>query len=254
MVVTNYSVKGPKNLRIALVADLHDNDDAELLSEIRAASPDLIAAAGDIMNENRDDLAIPEEQKHAVHFLREAAKIAPTFYSLGNNEKVVEDQEEWIHWNRIRETGVILLDNEYVSSDGLWIGGLTSAYSHIWSEQVPPTRRHSPKEHPRPNTDWLWEFEARPGYKILLCHHPEYYPAYLTHTSIDLILSGHAHGGQWRVLGQGLYAPGQGIFPKLTSGVHDGRLVISRGLANTARVPRIHNPKELVLVDVTAAG
>ena len=82
----------------------------------------------------------------------------------------------------------------------------------------------------------------------LLCHHPEYWPRYVRDLPVDLTLSGHAHGGQIRLFGQGLFAPGQGLFPRYTSGVHEGRLVISRGLANTTRIPRLFNPTELVCV------
>ena len=91
-------------------------------------------------------------------------------------------------------------------------------------------------------------FCAAPGYRILLCHHPEYYSKYLRDLDIPLILSGHAHGGQVRIFGHGLYSPGQGVLPKLTSGVKDGRLVISRGLANRQKIPRLFNPPEIVYV------
>ena len=69
---------------------------------------------------------------------------------------------------------------------------------------------------------------------------------------IDLIFSGHCHGGQWRVYSilhreeRGVFAPGQGLFPPLTSGLHDGRLLISRGLSNTTFIPRINNPTEII--------
>ena len=100
-----------------------------------------------------------------------------------------------------------------------------------------------------PQLEWLEDFAARDGYHILLCHHPEYYPRYLKpYDSIDLVLSGHAHGGQWRFFDRGIFAPGQGFFPKLTSGVHQ-RLVISRGLSNTTRFPRLNNPCEIVYID-----
>lgn len=103
-------------------------------------------------------------------------------------------------------------------------------------------------EMPRePAADWLDDFERLPGYKILLSHHPEYYPSHLADRNIDLILSGHAHGGQWRFRGHGLFAPGQGWFPRLTSGAH-GKLVISRGLSNTTMIPRINNPPEVVYI------
>ena len=68
---------------------------------------------------------------------------------------------------------------------------------------------------------------------------------------IDLTVSGHAHGGQWRFLGRGVYAPDQGLFPKYTSGLHENRLVISRGVANSVPlVPRFFNPCEVVTVTV----
>ena len=90
-----------------------------------------------------------------------------------------------------------------------------------------------------------------PGYHLLLCHHPEYFDRYLRDYPIDLTVSGHAHGGQWRVFGRGVYAPDQGLFPKYTSGLHEDRLVISRGVANTVPfAPRLFNPCEVVTVEV----
>ena len=65
---------------------------------------------------------------------------------------------------------------------------------------------------------------------------------------IDLILAGHAHGGQIRLFGHGLYAYGQGLFPKYTKGIYDGKLIVSAGLANTSRFPRINNPPEIVFL------
>ena len=97
----------------------------------------------------------------------------------------------------------------------------------------------------KPDLSWLNAVEALPEYKILLSHHPEYYTAYLQDRKINLILSGHAHGGQIRLFGHGIFAPGQGLLPKYTSGIHPN-LVISRGLSNTALVPRLFNPPELV--------
>jgi len=93
------------------------------------------------------------------------------------------------------------------------------------------------------------------GYKILLCHHPEYYERYIRGLDIDLTLSGHAHGGQIRIFGQGLFAPGQGILPQVTSGLYDGRLIVSRGLCNTAwPIPRLNNETELVMVELMRAS
>ena len=98
-----------------------------------------------------------------------------------------------------------------------------------------------------PDTSWLDDFCSVDAPKVLLCHHPEYYERYLKDRAIDLTVSGHAHGGQWRFFGRGVFAPGQGLFPKYTYGVHDGRFVISTGL-KVSSIPRFFNPPEVVLL------
>lgn len=104
---------------------------------------------------------------------------------------------------------------------------------------------------------WLDTFAQVPRYRILLSHHPEYWcleEPMLSNRDIDLVLSGHAHGGQFRLFGQGFFAPGQGWFPKYTSGIHHGkrgRMIISKGMANTVMVaPRLFNPTEVVYIEV----
>ena len=97
------------------------------------------------------------------------------------------------------------------------------------------------------------DYAAAEGYHILLSHHPEY--ILYVPSSVELMLSGHAHGGQWRVFNPfkrewvGVFSPGQGLWPKYTKGVYDGRLVISAGLSNTASVPRFFNPTQLVYIE-----
>ena len=68
-------------------------------------------------------------------------------------------------------------------------------------------------------------------------------------TGRELVLSGHAHGGQWQFFGHGVWAPGQGWWPRYTKGVYVGRLVVSAGLSNTTWVPRICNPTEVVYIE-----
>ena len=106
---------------------------------------------------------------------------------------------------------------------------------------------------------WLDDFEQTDGYRILLCHHPEYWSQrepMLKDRRIDLVLSGHAHGGQWQLMGRGVFAPGQGLLPKYTGGMHQGQygsMIISRGLSNPYRyAPRFGNPCEVVYVQFTA--
>ncbi|MBQ9157217.1 MAG: metallophosphoesterase [Eubacterium sp.] len=170
-----------------------------------------------------------------------------------------------IHTAKTNCTEQKLIRSDQETSANLIIGGLSSASYmayKIYCQSLdkkstgnkdnlyPPIyRKSSVIIDKKPDVTWLDRFCAEPAYKILLCHHPEYYPSYLRERDIDLILSGHAHGGQIRIFGQGLFAPGQGLLPKLTSGVIDHRLVISRGLANNTIVPRLFNPEEIVYID-----
>ena len=94
-------------------------------------------------------------------------------------------------------------------------------------------------------------FAEKDGYKILLCHYPHYYERCLKDVPVDLVLSGHAHGGQWRIFGRGVYAPHQGLFPKYTSGIHSGNHIISRGVVNNAKpIPRFFNPCEVIEIKI----
>ncbi|MBQ7334855.1 MAG: VanZ family protein [Clostridia bacterium] len=241
--LTNYFLKTEKatpKLRIAVAADLHGNDHTACLRLLHDASPDLILIPGDLM----EDGELENESASGYTFLRECAAIAPTYYSLGNHEIACYHKgNPWRHptpilpsaevRKRIAHTGAVLLDNESVMHGELCICGLTSGINRDKNE---------------PNTEALTRFASLPGFRILLCHHPEYFMPYIRKTDIELTVSGHAHGGHWRVFGRGVYAPGQGLFPKYTAGVWENRLVISRGLGNHTRIPRICNTPELVMV------
>ena len=103
---------------------------------------------------------------------------------------------------------------------------------------------------------WLYDFcEVNPPTSFKYIHstykdNPFLNDEYIRELDIDLTLSGHAHGGQWRVFGRGVFAPGQGILPKYTSGMHENRFIVSRGLANNAFVPRLFNSTELIFIEV----
>ncbi len=242
------SVRG---VRLAVIADLHSTRGRTADSAIeilKAQKPDYILAAGDIF-ERLDGRSI-SGMEAGLELLRASAAIAPTFYSIGNHENGGTASWNKLKWfviryitphydslvlEKIKATGAHLLDDEYTSLNGIYFGGLSSGMIN---------EKHAP------HTEWLDGFCAEKGAKILLCHHPEYYKKYLRARDIDLIVSGHAHGGQWRFFGRGVFAPGQGLFPRYTSGVHDGRLVISRGLKPSGTIPRIFNKPEVVIIDL----
>lgn len=239
MRITEYKIKYPlaDTLKVAFVADTHDKPYDKIVDEIARRCVDAILITGDIIY-GHDDVV-----KRGFGMLSELASAAPTFMSLGNHEggavKIVRE--------KCIEAGVKLLEDEYTEFRGIKIGGLTSG----WIVDGIGIDECHWKKTPEPNLQWLRSFASEDGFKLLLNHHPEYYAEYIKALDIDLILSGHAHGGQCRIFGRGLFAPGQGFFPEYTSGVYDGRLIVSRGLANNAPpIPRLFNSKELIFIDL----
>ena len=257
------SVKGSvlKPYTLALLSDIHNSTQCDVLMCLSSNSPDLITITGDILYAGGKSRSIydydPKSGQHlrnaknALAFLQEAIKISPVIFSAGNHELYLDDEDKAL----LSDIGVCFLEDEYQRIGDLVFGGLSSPYSIFAGTGV----SHSKEEHRRRwkmvyenvNTEWLDNFEREDGYKILLCHHPEFYePLLKDRKGIDLILSGHAHGGQIRLFGRGMFAYGQGFFPKYTSGMYDNKLIVSRGLSNTSRLPRIFNSTELVYVNL----
>jgi len=219
--------------RIALVADLHNGDPAPLYDALTAATPGLICISGDLYEGPPRRRAFAFDR--AMECLRFCAAMAPTFYAPGNHDMTKAPGLAEL----LCECGIPYLRDCFVSHEDLLIGGLSSAYY---------------QSDPTPDMAFAARFAREEGYKILLCHHPEYYRRYLRPAGLadafDLILSGHNHGGQWAIGSHGLYVPGQGLFPPHCAGMFDGRLIVSRGVCNNVPVPRIGTPPELVLIDL----
>ncbi len=220
----HYAVRHPRipeRMTIAVAPDLHAEAFGDVMEDFRAC--DAILVPGDLVNRHRDTY------DEGIRFLTEAPLAAPVFYSIGNHERKCAFREDWIR--RVQESDVCLLDDESTLFRGIRIGGLSS--------------------HPNCEADtvFLREFENCPEFRILMCHHPEMWRKSVAGRDIDLTLCGHAHGGQIQFFGQGIYAPGQGFFPKLTHGVHgEGKMIISRGMSNGTHFPRFNNPCELILL------
>ena len=237
--------KFQRPMRVALVSDLHDNPYGKVVEALRQSAPDMILIPGDLT----DDEHINQGAEATLAFLRECVSLAPTFYSPGNHEiKCYHRGNPFRHplpvpipedfRRAVSETGTVFLDNDLFTDGTLTVCGLTSGICG--------------KEN-RPDAATLERFRQDTGeVKLLLCHHPEYYVPYLRDLDADLVVCGHAHGGHWRIFGRGVYAPGQGLFPKYTSGVLNGNCVISRGVGDHTRIPRIFNPRELVVITMTA--
>ena len=257
--------------RLAVLSDFHNRDPEPVLNILRSDIPDVIMLPGDLVLgyfPEGEDYVI-DRCRNVTPLLEACCELAPTYMSVGNHECLLCSGD----YDRLRATGAIVLDNEWTElGQGVLIGGLTSAYAISYDRFREEHRRRNGSEgyvnypHRRwprgiakypTDSAWLDGFEKADGYKILLSHHPEYWnlrEPMLSDRKFDLVLSGHAHGGQMRFMGRGIFAPGQGLLPKYTGGIYQGpygSLIVSRGLSNPyGFAPRLGNPCEVVYVYV----
>lgn len=256
-ITTEYPVLQP--LTIAHVSDLHERQAEDILTMLRNARPDLVFVTGDTLEryDNRPQynfdhkpvkrliincihytnyaLTLFQSKKkkpsteNAYYFLSQAVKIAPVYLSLGNHEQKLTDED----YAFFREQGITVLDNTWqpIECRGchILLGGIST-----WDYEA-----------------FLRDYLSQNGFKLLLCHNPQFYVDELTGSDIALTLSGHTHGGQIRIgkKGMGFFVPGQGLFGKYAHGsFFGGKLIVSAGCSNTVVFPRIRNPRELVLI------
>lgn len=253
LVTRTYTVETAKlvqPVRLLLLTDLHSTihgrDQSDLIRLVRELAPDAILLAGDIADD--------EVPHRGTELLLEAvAGEYPCFYVTGNHEFWAEDTEEIL--DLFRRYGVTVLAGTW--SD-LTVRGQTVRVFGVDDPEGFEAR--SGEDVP---AGWMAQWEAcRAGleegtFSVLLSHRPELTELYRD-SGFDLIVSGHAHGGQVRVpfLLNGLYAPGQGFFPKYAGGLYDldgTALAVSRGLS-ISRLPRVFDPPEAVVIDLVPAA
>jgi predicted MPP superfamily phosphohydrolase len=234
MVISKYEIPAriENDFKFIFISDIHNADIEPILKTIQENDAETVLVGGDFIHDS-------DYYEKGLEVLARSSKMKPTFVSLGNHERKFKGDLLPL----ILQTGATLLDHAVTTFHGIHIGGLSSGYD--WKEE-----QANSKKTPTPNLKWLSEFAKLRGYKILLSHHPEYYPKYIKELPIDLTLSGHAHGGQWCFFGRGVYAPGQGILPKYTHGMHDGKFIVSRGLSILNPIPRINNKPEIIVIQL----
>ena len=208
-------------LRLMVVSDLHDRPYADILPLLTDA--DALLVPGDSVDRYHQRFG------DGLGFIREASKRLPTFVGVGNHETRLHQFTDFRA--AVERTDATFLYNSYARFGETVIG--------CWYR--PERFGHR---------DMLPDMEAEEGCKILLCHRPEDYMKHLRNANVDLVLAGHAHGGQIRIGGQGLYAPGQGLLPKYTRGVVDSRMIVSAGAGNAVPMPRWGNPCEVLQIDL----
>ncbi len=243
MKIREYFIETEKkniDLTICVVSDLHSLPSEDCLSAVIKTGADMIICAGDMLE--RLDGSYDLKNERGIEFLSKLAEISPTYYTFGNHERfgshremrtnpVSEEYASKENLKRIKEAGVTLLNNEFISIDNLSICGIMPKYEPF-------------------DTELLTEFSELDGYKILIAHQPEYYDKY-KNFDFDIMISGHTHGGQWKLFNRGIYAPDQGLFPKYSSGIYEKRLIVSAGASNPQKpIPRFFNPREILLLKI----
>lgn len=255
LTVTHFTVRSSKisePFRIVLVSDLHEHqfgrDNEKLAVKIREQSPDLIIIDGDMINGDS------ENADTAVELVRALKEAAPVYYSFGNHEYSYMEAGHEDLTEELEAAGAVVLNYQSIDIDvkgnPVRLGGL---YEYGFE-----TGMQSEEENERA-IPYLEEYADTDRYLIMCAHRPEsFYPWDMADQwGIDLVLSGHLHGGQVIIPGVGgLYNSLDGFFPKFDYGQYklgDSDMVITRGLgSNPKMLPRFNNPPEIAVVEVEA--
>mgnify|MGYP004687104777 FL=1 len=242
LVITTYTYESEKlgadldGYRIVQISDLHNatfgKENKKLLETIRSCSPDIIVITGDLVDSNHTNV------ERAVAFVKEAVKIAPVYYVTGNHEYWLDPSENEQMMQGILAAGAYDLDDEAVriekGDSSFLLVGLDD--QHLSDETLKNLLQEQKNE-----------------LSIVLAHEPQYLQNY-ANAEADLVLTGHAHGGQIRLpFVGGIVAPDQGFLPEYTSGQYnsaDTEMIVSRGLGNSIIPVRLFNYPEVVCVEL----
>ena len=245
--VTEYTIKDneiPESFsgyRIVQISDLHNaefgSENELLLNNIRLLQPDIIVLTGDLIDSYHTDVDI------SLAFVRQAVQIAPTYYVFGNHEVRIPDAYRRLKAG-MEDAGVVILeesillkrDSEVLTLVGVPDPSALGVDSQAYTKAI----------------DSLLEerISDRSHYSVLLCHRPEVFDAFVEN-GVDLVFTGHTHGGQIRLpLIGAVFAPDQGLFPAYDAGIftkEDTTMIISRGLGNSSFPFRVDCPPEIVV-------
>lgn len=249
----SYEVPAPISapLRIAHLSDLHSwsfgENNGELVELVKTQSPDLILMTGDMLDMTDAEPAV------ACELIRKLAEFAPVYYGYGNHEKAWERKNGKLLAPALTEAGATVLDCTYadveIKGQLLRLGGYHAYYRRPHMSTDDPEQMELEEA-------FYEAFEDTERYKILLSHIPTAWLDWglMDDYPVDLVLTGHYHGGQVRLpLIGGLVAPYVGWFPEYTEGMYVGEkatVILSTGLGSSPGIPRVNNPPQLVVVDL----
>ena len=242
-IVSDRIPQGFDGFRIAQVSDLHNarfgEENAKLIEMLSQTEPDIIVLTGDLIDSRNTDVEV------ALDFARQAVEIAPVYYVSGNHESRVTAYMD-LKMGLV-SAGVIVLENQKVEINRgqehitlIGIDDPSFRESYLFGDAAGVAEQVIGDLQ-----------EASDGYTILLSHRPELLDVYVD-TEMDLVFSGHAHGGQFRLpFVGGLVAPNQGFFPEYDAGQFTEEkttMIVSRGVGNSIIPVRVNNRSEIVVV------
>lgn len=249
LIVRQYTYRNPKiaaPIRAVQLTDLHNyqygRDNQRLIAKIQKQKPDVIFMTGDMLNEDEDRTDI------LLHLVREARAIAPVYFSLGNHEVGYEKTYgEGDLTEQLEAAGAVVLEKEYVDTK---IAGQEVRIGGVYGYLLPEDWEDGSEQR------FLEAFVQTDRLKILLSHVPEGLLLWksMEYWDVDLVFSGHVHGGQVRVpFVGGLFDPEEGFFPAYTRGMFscgNGTMILSAGLGSSRGIPRVNNLPEIVVCDI----
>ncbi len=236
--------------RIVQISDLHNakfgKNNQKLVDRIRECEPDMIVLTGDLVDSNHTNV------DRAVQFVDEIVKICPVYYVTGNHEYWLEKSEYDELMSGLADAGVVILDNQVVEisrGDAKFrLVGLDDRSLSDGTLGMLLKDQAGQKEETADN-----ENSGEKELTVVLAHEPQYLARYAS-AGVDLVLSGHAHGGQFRLpFVGGIVAPDQGFLPEYTAGeyyMNGTEMIVSRGLGNSVIPVRLFNYPEIVCVEL----
>lgn len=239
-------------VRTVVISDLHDHkfgeDNEKLAEKIREIDPDLIFIDGDMLNGESENAEVP------VTLIRELKDTAPIYYALGNHEIDYMENGHPELTEELEAAGAVVLDKEYVDVevDGIQIrlGGM---YDYAFGLNGNDDASSAPDD----TRSFLEDFQNTDRLKIMLAHRPDsfIFGDASKVWDVDLVISGHNHGGQVVLpfLG-GLYGGDQGFFPEYVHGMYEKdnfQMLVTSGLgSDRQKLPRFNNPPEIAVLEI----
>ena len=257
LIVRNYEYQSEKleagqEINVAVLSDLHDHEfgeeNARLVKKVKEQEPDLILLGGDFLNEDSEDADVP------CALIRQLKDVAPVYFSLGNHEVSYMENGHTDLVGQLEAAGAVVLDKSY---EDIEVNGVQFRLGGLYDYAFALDGNDDAKNTPEPVKSFLEDYQTTDHLKLMMAHRPESF-CFGNASSVwdvDLVISGHIHGGQvvLPILG-GLYGGDQGWFPEYVHGMYrkdDMNIFVTSGLGSHHQLlPRFWNRPEIATIKI----